>query len=130
MKISKQARRDAKALFRVSMTGGLLDESKARAVVARVVEGKPRGYLAILTHYKRLVKLEQERRSAKVETAAAIEPQVEAAVGKTLAAVYGAGLAISFAVNPALIGGMKVTVGSDVLDGTVAARLKRLQESF
>jgi F-type H+-transporting ATPase subunit delta len=130
MKISKQARRDAKMLFRASMAAGLLDEAKARAVVAKVAEGKPRGYLAILTHYKRLVKLEQDRRSARVETAAAIDSQVQAAVGKTLATVYGAGLATSFAVNPALIGGMRVTVGSDVLDGTVAARLNRLRESF
>lgn len=117
-------------LFRASMSEGQLDEAKARAVVSKVAEGKPRGHLAILTHYKRLVKLEQDRRSARVETATAIDSQVEAAVAKSLAAAYGAGLATTFAVNPALIGGMRVTVGSDVLDGTVAARLNRLRESF
>ena len=35
-----------------------------------------------------------------------------------------------FAQNPALIGGMRIKVGSDVYDGSVQARLAALQESF
>jgi F-type H+-transporting ATPase subunit delta len=43
---------------------------------------------------------------------------------------YGPGLNISFGVNPALIGGVRIKVGSDVYDGSVQARLAALQESF
>ena len=44
-----------------------------------------------------------------------------------LARVYGAGLAASFEQNPALIGGMRIKVGSDVYDGSVRAKLAALE---
>jgi F-type H+-transporting ATPase subunit delta len=36
----------------------------------------------------------------------------------------------SFAENPALIGGMRVKIGSDVYDGSVRAALEALEERF
>ena len=69
MKLTKQSRRDAKALFRSTFVNGVMDEAKVRTVVQKLMEAKPRGYLAILEHLKRLVKLEQDRRSAKIESA-------------------------------------------------------------
>ena len=58
MKITKQARRDAKQLFRLCLVNGLLDEDRVRQVVQRVIAVKPRGYLAMLSHFQRLVKLD------------------------------------------------------------------------
>ncbi|MBI1841861.1 MAG: F0F1 ATP synthase subunit delta, partial [Verrucomicrobia bacterium] len=43
---------------------------------------------------------------------------------------HGPGLQLSFEQNPALIGGLRIQVGSDVYDGSVAARLHELSESF
>jgi F-type H+-transporting ATPase subunit delta len=40
---------------------------------------------------------------------------------------YGAGLQPSFEVDPALIGGLRIRVGSDVYDGSLRARLAALQ---
>jgi len=39
-------------------------------------------------------------------------------------------LMISFNVNPDLIGGVRIQVGSDVYDGSVRSRLQRIGESF
>src|SRR5437868_3616791 len=130
MKISKQARREAKQLFRSCLKDGLLDENRARQLVQRVLEVKPRGYLNILTHFQRLVKLDLDRRSAKVESATPLSQEIQAQVQAGLAREYGPGLNLSFAQNPALIGGMRIKVGSDVYDGSVQARLAALQERF
>lgn len=130
MKISKQARRDAKQLFASCRTNGTLDEGKARQVVQAVVSQKPRGYVAILSHFQRLVKLDIERRTARVESAVALTPQQQSTVQSNLARRYGQGLNISFAQNPALLGGLRIKVGSDVYDGSVQARLNALAESF
>jgi F-type H+-transporting ATPase subunit delta len=130
MKISKQARRDAKALFRSCVNNGLLDENRVRQAVQSVIAGKPRGYVAILSQLERLVKFDIERRTAKVESAVALSPEQENEVKGDLARRYGAGLNISFAQNPALLGGLRVRVGSDVYDGSVRARLEALRESF
>ncbi len=130
MKIPKQAKREAKQLFRICVVNGLLDENRARQAVQRVLEAKPRGCLAILSHFERLVKLDLERRTAKVETAIPLPQDLQANVQAGLARVYGQGLSLSFGQNPALIGGMRIKVGSDVYDGSVQARLAALQESF
>jgi F-type H+-transporting ATPase subunit delta len=130
MKISKQARREAKELFRSCLVNGLLDENRARQAAARVAEGKPRGYIAILSHFLRLLKLDVDRRAARIESAVPLPPVLQADVKDRLNRLYGPGLDMSFVPNPALIGGLRVKVGCDVYDGSIQARLAALQESF
>ena len=130
MKVSKQARREAKQLFRSCLANGVLDEGRVRQIVQKVLQAKPRGYIQILSHFERLLKLDLDRRSAKVESAGPLTPELQARVQADLARTYGAGLNVTFAQNPALIGGIRVKVGSDVYDGSVQARLENLVESF
>src|SRR5881409_3803333 len=130
MKISKQARREAKALFRCCQSDGVLDEHRVRMAVQQVIAGKPRGYLAALSQLQRLVQLDQERRAAKVESAAPLPADAQANIRNNLTRIYGPGLNLSFGQNPALIGGLRIQVGSDVYDGSVQGRLNSLQESF
>jgi len=130
MKISKQARRDAKQLFNVCKVSGVLDENRVRQSVSEVISRKPRGFVAILSHFQRLVKLDIERRSARVESAVAASEGLQQSVKANLAQRYGQGLNVTFAVNPSLIGGLRVQVGSDVFDGSVKARLAELESSF
>jgi len=130
MKVSKQARREGKELFRSCLVNGALDENRVRQAVARVVAAKPRGYFAILSHFLRLVKLELDRRAARVESPAPLPPALQSDVTDKLNRLYGQGLSILFAQNPALLGGLRVKVGSDVYDGSVRAKLDQLIESF
>jgi F-type H+-transporting ATPase subunit delta len=44
--------------------------------------------------------------------------------------VYGPGIKTQFGLKPALIGGMRIKVGSDVYDGSVQSELAALEESF
>jgi F-type H+-transporting ATPase subunit delta len=130
MKISKQARRDAKSLFKSCQANGVIDDARARQTVQAVIARKPRGYAGILQHFQRLVKLDLDRRTAVVESAVPLSPALQASVQANLAARYGAGLNLSFTQTPALLGGLRVQVGSDVFDGSVQARLNALQNSF
>jgi F-type H+-transporting ATPase subunit delta len=130
MKISKQSRRDAKSLFGACRPNGVLDEAKVRQVVTAVIARKPRGYAATLSHFHRLVKLDLERRTARVENAVASSPELMESIRTSLARRYGPGLNVGFWVNPELIGGLRVKVGSDVYDGSVAARLAALDNTF
>lgn len=128
MKINKQARRDAKALFNACKVNGVLDENRVRQTVGAVIAQKPRGYVAVLSHFQRLVKLDIDRRTALVESATPLSESLASDVKANLAQRYGQGLNVSFAINPALIGGLRVKVGSDVYDGSVKARLDALAE--
>ena len=128
MKVSKQARREAKELFRAAQVNGVLDDAKARQAVDEVIRLKPRGYEGILSHFQRLVKLDIDRRSARVESVMPLDDVQQNSVKTALTKRYGAGLNFTFAQNPALIGGMRIKVGSDVFDGSIQSRLAQLQE--
>jgi F-type H+-transporting ATPase subunit delta len=130
MKISKLSRRNAKRLFQACLVNGQLDEARVRQAVGLVVEKKPRGYVGTLSQIQRLVKLDLARRTARVESATGLTPEMQASVKSNLAQKYGANLNLQFAVNPELIGGLRVQVGSDVYDGSVKARLTNLEASF
>lgn len=130
MKISKQARRDAKALFQSCKVNGLVDESRVRQAVDEVIAGKPRGYVAILQYFHRLVKLAAANRAALVESAVPLTPEMQNSISANLGAKHGGGLNIRFEVNPGVIGGLRIRVGSDVYDSSVATRLAELQSSF
>ena len=128
MKITKQARRDAKTLFRAVQVNGVLDEAKALQAVDAVLAQKPRSYVAVLSHFQRLVKLDIDRRSARVESVVALDDAAQSGVKSALTMRYGAGLSFTFAQNPALIGGMRIKVGSDVYDSSIQSRLAQLGE--
>ena len=108
----------------------MLDEGRVREVVNKVIAAKPRGYLPILSQFARLVKLDLDRRTAVVESAVPLAEAQQASVKANLTQRYGPGLIFSFSQNPALLGGLRVQVGSDVFDGSVKARLAELEESF
>lgn len=130
MKISKLARREAKALFRTCEVDGRLDESRVREAVRVMTEQKPRSWLPILSHFQRLVKLEVDRCTAHVESAAALDAGQQADLKARVERLYGAGLTFQFQENPALLGGLRVRVGSDVYDGSIESRLVALEQSF
>jgi F-type H+-transporting ATPase subunit delta len=130
MKISKQALREARQLFRSCQVNGLLDENRVRQAVSQVVARRPRGYVEILSRLLRLIKLEVELHTARVESATPLPADLQADVSNRIKKIYGAGLDILFSQNPALIGGLKIQVGSDLYDGSVKTRLEKLEQSF
>jgi F-type H+-transporting ATPase subunit delta len=130
MKITKQARREARSIFRFCLDKDALNETKARLVIRQIAETKPRGYIGILEQFKKLIQLKLADRAAKIQTAAPITPEFQAQLQADLTRAYGAGLSFEFKQTPALLGGMRVQVGGDVYDGSVLARLTALRESF
>jgi F-type H+-transporting ATPase subunit delta len=130
MKISKKARSEAKGLFLACTPDGVLDRGRVREAVDAMLEERPRGFLPVLVHFQRLVRLEVLRRTARIESAVALSEALKSEVSASLDRLYGAGLEMEFAEEPALIGGLRVRVGSDVFDGSVQARLAALKETF
>jgi len=130
MKISKLVQREARELFRSCRVNGLLDENRIRETMRLLLEKKPRGYVEILLRLYRLVKLDLEQHRARVESAIPLPDDLQADVANQIKKVYGTGLDIAFSRNPALIGGLRIQVGSDLYDGSVKTRLEKLEQSF
>ena len=130
MRSARQVRADAKRLWRLCLVNGSLDESRAREIVERVIASRYSGTPRVLSHFLRLLKLDRARHAARVESAGPLAPDVRATVEDGLARKYGTGITTTFVVDPTLIGGMRVQVGSDVYDGSVRGGLDALGARF
>jgi F-type H+-transporting ATPase subunit delta len=130
MKINKEVRQLGREMLRASFTDGQLDRGKVAKLVQALIGKKPRHYIDILHYFKRLLRLEIEKRHAKIESAMPLSPQTATAVVERLKKKYGADLTSDFAVDPTLLGGVRVRVGSDVWDGTIRNRLQRLEQQL
>jgi F-type H+-transporting ATPase subunit delta len=130
MKINKEIRQLSREMIRASFADGRLDPARIRSLVDSVIAKKPRHYMDVLKNYRRLLRLEVEKRRARIETASEVDSAATSELVANLKQKYGSELATEFVVNPELLGGMRIRVGSDVWDGTVRGRLERLQQEL
>jgi len=130
MKINKEIRRLSREMLRASFTDGQLDSGRIAALVDSLIARKPRNYIDVLKNYRRLLRLEVEKRRARIETASEVDREAGAKVIENLKKKYGNDLTTEFVVDPQLLGGMRIRVGSDVWDGTVRNRLERHQQQL
>jgi len=130
MKIPKEARKLSRSLFRSSFTDGRLDRDKVTAVLQGVAARKPRHTLSALKDYLRLVRMELARRNALIESATPLELDASAGILSDLRDRFGNDITHEFKVNPALIGGVRIQLGSDVWDGSVSGRLELLRSKL
>ncbi len=125
---SRQARRDAQRLWRLCLVNSQPDASRVRDAVEGLLQSPRAAAPAVLPHFLRLVRVESARRVARVETALALEAADRLAVRNAIVRKYGRSVETSFLVDPSLIGGMRLTVGSRQYDGTIRARLHVIEE--
>jgi|SRR5688572_33276747 len=130
MKISKEARRTARQLIRYTLRDGKVNEDTARQIVAKLIAEKPRHYAGILNAYSRLLRLEVEKRHAIVESAIELDGNERRSIAGKLKKQHGADVTTDFRVTPGLIGGLRITLGSTVWDGSVKSRLDGLRNAL
>jgi F-type H+-transporting ATPase subunit delta len=122
----KRVTRAARKLYQYCLKRGALDEARARQVAERLAKSPRRGALSVLEGFQRLIRLDRDRRRATVESATPLSDTIRNRISTALGRTYGSALETSFGENPALIGGVRIKVGSDVYDGSVRGRLTAL----
>jgi F-type H+-transporting ATPase subunit delta len=130
MKITKEIRRLSRDMLRASFTDGQLDRGKVASVVQSLISKRPRHFMAVLNYFRRLLRFEIEKRHARIESAIELSPQAAFDIGARLKRKFGDDLTTEFVVDPTLLGGVRVRVGSDVWDGTLRDRLERLKQQL
>jgi F-type H+-transporting ATPase subunit delta len=130
VQVTKETRQIAREMLRASFTDGQLDPGRVVSIVDSLVRRKPRNYLNVLEYFKRLLRLEVEKRHARIETAFSLDPGTASEIAGKLRKRYGTDLTTEFVVDPALLGGMRIRVGSDVWDSSVRNRLERLEQQL
>ena len=130
MKANRRSRRLARQLFQLCLVGGKLDSGRVRQVAKRLADGSERNSLAVMSAFQRMVRLDHAKHTAVIESAEPLSDEVRRDVEAQLTRLHGADLGISVAIIPALIGGMRISVGSSVYDGSVRGRLNALERQL
>jgi F-type H+-transporting ATPase subunit b len=105
------------------LVGEALDEKKQRALLDEFFSGVKSGRVVVLDDAG------FKGESAEVTSALPLSKEEEESVKKGVLAKVGA-QAVTFRVDPSILGGLIIKVGDKVLDGSVAGRLEGLRQSL
>lgn len=112
---------DKAALVDGLLAGKALDAT--RALVKQSLSGSYRTVSAALGDYQKVVADVHEERVATVRVARALSEAELDRLTAALTTQYGRSVHVNLLVDPTVLGGIRVEIGDDVIDGTVSARL-------
>ncbi|MEU4215270.1 F0F1 ATP synthase subunit delta [Actinoplanes sp. NPDC026623] len=119
---------------RAKLAGDLL-EGKAQAatvqIIAVALEGfGGRNFEASLSRLVELTAAKRDREVAYVTVAKLLGEAEEQRLAAKLSDIYGRQVSLKFDLDPSIIGGLSVRVGSDLYDGTILRRLNEARQAF
>ena len=89
MRANKNVNRTARGLFRLCLVDGVLNDERTRQVARALAGSRQRGALRVLSDFQRLVRIERDRHTARVESATPLADNLRDAVQSRLARTYG-----------------------------------------
>jgi F-type H+-transporting ATPase subunit delta len=123
---SKSAQLLARQLFQLSLADGALSAERVTGVLAYVEQHRPPNPVMVLKAYLQLVTNAVARSQARIEHAGQVSDQILQAISAALAKKYGRALTAVAQPNPALLAGVRVRVGDDVYEASIAGQLAAL----
>ena len=126
MALSRQIRTTARAMFRLSLENGQVTETRVREVLAWFEHRRPWNSAGILREYRRLIAREIARGRAHIEHAGALPGGAVASIIAELSKIYSRPITADTRENPALLAGVRVSIGDDVYERSIAAQLEIL----
>jgi F-type H+-transporting ATPase subunit delta len=112
---------DKRALLRGLLEGKVLPESLVLAEQA--LSGAYRTVGLALADYQKVAASVHEESVAKVRVAQELSDDERTRLQRALTRQYGREVHLNVVVDPSLLGGMRVEIGDDVIDGTVAGKI-------
>ncbi|MGZ0707391.1 F0F1 ATP synthase subunit delta [Coraliomargarita sp. W4R53] len=130
MKRDKKITKLAKKLVEFSKDdNGAVSEAKVGEVLAGLKQVELRNPLATLKSYLGYIRREIALQTAVVSTPAGLSADALQAIEAKYTAIYGRPISAVTQQDSSLIAGVRVRVGDDVYDASVAGRLQRLAEN-
>jgi F-type H+-transporting ATPase subunit delta len=115
---------------RQGLINGLL-QGKADATTVRLaeraVDGRGRGFAASLRAYQVAAAARRSASIATVRVATDLSEADRTRLAEALGRQYGREIQLNVVVDPNVVGGVRVDIGDEVIDGTIAARLDEAQ---
>jgi F-type H+-transporting ATPase subunit delta len=109
---------------------GRASEVTVQAVRVALTGFGGRNVEAALTRLVELAAQRRDRGVAYVTVATPLKEAEERRLGATLSARYGRDVSVKTTVDPRVLGGVRVQVGADLYDGTIARRLAQARNAL
>lgn len=129
MRADKKTKALAKQLFKLSLVNGAVAPEQVTGVLGYIEQNVPRHALALLQLYHRAIATELAKSNAVVEHAGPISDTTLKAVEAAMTKKYSRTVAATARPNPKLLAGLRIRIGSDVYESTIAGQLAALSAS-
>ncbi|HRE80162.1 MAG TPA: F0F1 ATP synthase subunit delta [Opitutaceae bacterium] len=122
----KQVQQLARQFFAMSLVDGRLSEERVAGVLSYLEKNPPAQPIEVLKAYQRLVAIEVAKNEAVVEHAGPIGADVLSSIESSMSQRYQRTVTAKSKPNPALLAGLRVRVGDDIYESSVANQLAGL----
>ena len=119
----------AKKLLELSKDSGVVTESKVTEVLAGLQQVQHRHHLKVLKTFLNYLRREVALQTAVVTTPTRLSDDALKSIEVQFSKLYNRPVSAVTQLDTTLIAGVRVRVGDDVYDASVAGRLQRLAES-
>ncbi|MEU9334448.1 F0F1 ATP synthase subunit delta [Streptomyces sp. NPDC048290] len=120
----RKATTAAKSELLRSLLGGRADTVTERLVTRLVTAPRGRSLEAGLDALSKLAADRRNRMVAVVTSAVPLSDQQKQRLGRALAGLYGRQMHLNLDVDPEVVGGIRVQIGDDVINGSLADRIE------
>ena len=126
MAADKQTKLLAKQLFKLSVVNGVVSPEQVAGVLGWVEKTSPRRPVALLKAYEHRIAIELAKSRAEIEHAGPIADTTLKSIEAAMTKKYARPVTASAKANPSLLAGLRIRVGSDVYESSVAGQLANL----
>ncbi len=123
---TKQVQQLARQFFKLSAVDGKLSTDRVAGVLEYIEKHRPAHAMAVLKAYHRLVAAEVARGQAVVEHAGAINNATLAAIAAAMTKKYSRPVTALARKNDTLLAGLRIRVGDDTYESSIASQLAAL----
>ncbi|AKC83628.1 ATP synthase F0F1 subunit delta [Verrucomicrobia bacterium IMCC26134] len=124
--IPAKIRAYAKQLVELSLVDGCVSAERVSGVLASLEKNPPLKLSLTLQAYRKLILIEIAKGEARVEHAGPVAADALAAIAASLGKRYGRPVTTVSSSNPALFAGLRVRIGDDIYESSVASQLGAL----
>jgi F-type H+-transporting ATPase subunit delta len=122
---SRQATSDQKIALVNNLLGSKFGPEAGLLIRFAVVGSTKRRLAVVLEQFGKLLAAFADRLVANVTVAKALSDEQKAALESVLSKTHGHALRMNIEVDPAILGGVKIQIAGEIIDGSVANRLKQ-----
>lgn len=121
---------DAKAALVERLLAGSVSASTALIVTSLVRQPRERRVRQLLNRAMNVVSGQRGRVVATVHTAKALTPEQRTRLSAVLSGRYDGQVSLNEVLDPTVVGGLRVQIADDVIDGSISARLADLRQKL